>query len=245
VRAARVVGASLAFIPDVQALLSVLGNAPMPLRQPLASLAVDPALGLLVRTSQYAEMGALRLANNQLAVSALDGMDLYPAQGMGCVSLQPGTDLVRAVGACAMPFQTAAVSTAMAAVPVALTVGAVRFEATPEPSGRVEVRHRDEGDRRVLRTVTIADMAPPLALVDLDDDGDPELLGAAAGEPGGPDRLRVFTLRPTALEERPGITTPGPIEAIAAGDLDGDGQREVVVSAADPTRHTSVLWVLP
>lgn len=247
-RAARFTGGSLTFLPDAGSSFAAFASAPMPLRQPLGTIALDPALGVIFRTSQQAVMGALQIAHNQLAATPIDS-DLYPASGLGCAALQAGLDAVRAVGPCGAGAAMTAVSAPTAAVPVSVTLTragvAVRAEAWPDLNGRVEVRLRDAATERTIRTVTVSDIAAPLCLVDLDDDGDVELLGASASEPGAPDRLRVVTIRVDAVEERPGLSTPGPIEAIATGDVDADGLRDVVLSASDPARHASTLWVLP
>ena len=104
--------------------------------------------------------------------------------------------------------------------------------------GRAEIR------RDGAPFTTLDDAASPAALDDLDGDGRAELIVASANAPGTPDRVRVYSLGDRA-EERASIAVPGSIEAVTAGDLDGDGRRELIVSVLDPTRRTSTLWIVP
>jgi hypothetical protein len=94
-----------------------------------------------------------------------------------------------------------------------------------------------------VSTATLTDVAAPFVLDDLDGDGTPELLTASASPWGRPDRVRVFSLE-GRVRQRVEVTVPGAVEALGVGDLDGDGQREIVASVSDSTRGFSTLWIV-
>ncbi len=254
VRIARLAGASLAFATDTGGgWLGALGWTPVPLRQPVGSLAYDAGSHrVLLRTSAQTGMGAVSLSAGAVTVTALPAADLYPAAGYGCVVLAPGgvtvtalvPDCGRAIGSPGPRASLTLANGAVAAVPVALAWADAsgrtrRVEALADGVGGCELRVDGQ------RVAVLTDVAPPLALADLDGDGRVEVLAAGAGNPWAPDRLRVFTLTATGAEERPGLAVPGPVEGIAVGDVDGDGLPEAVVAAQDPQRRATTLWILP
>ncbi|MBI5514228.1 MAG: VCBS repeat-containing protein [Deltaproteobacteria bacterium] len=248
VRVARFTGTTLTFLPEGPrgaASLAALGWAPVPLRQPLGSAAPDAdGRRVLVRTSAQGSLGAVSLNEGAVTVAALGRVDAWPAEGFGCVTLAPGGSTVRGV----LPGCQGAPSPwppgeATAAVPVAR-----EFISIDGTSTRWELRTDGEGSGQVRagdRTFPLADVASPVALEDLDDDGEPELVTASASAPGAPDRLRVFTLTSTGVVPRATQSIPAALEALAVGDLDGDGFREVVAAFRDPQRRTITLWVFP
>jgi hypothetical protein len=243
VRVARMTGASLAFVRDAAGSAGAVARAPVPLRQPLGAAERDAARPIVrYRTSCFAAMGEVSLAAGVARVRSL-GVDLYPAAGLGCVALRAGSHLVAGVVSTCDATPPAPVQGAVAAVPVAyeqtLSDGTLRrWEVRATGAGQAEVRR----DGAVF--ATLDDVAPPALLEDLDGDGRVELVTASASAPGGPDRVRVFSLH-ERVEERAAINVPGSVEALAAGDLDGDGRRELVVSVQDPARRTATLWIVP
>lgn len=243
IRVARFTGTTLAFVPDAPGNVTN-GWAAVPLRQPVGSIDVDTAQRVArVRTSSHAHMSLVEVAQGLVRVRST-GSDLYPLPGGGCVTLRPSSDVVAGVvAACdtTPPVPPDGVS-ALAPVSAQWTAAdgaAHRFEARANGQGTVDVR------RDGAPFATLTDVTAPLVLVDLDEDGRVELVTASASAPGAADRVRVFTLGERAADERPGVSVTGPIEAMAAGDLDGDGHRELVVSVQDPQRRTTTLWILP
>ena len=82
-------------------------------------------------------------------------------------------------------------------------------------------------------------------IADVDRDGTPELLYAAAGAPGDPDTLRVVSLGDD--EKKPKLKkafTAGGVAGIASADLDGNGAAEAVIAVRLVGASRVDLWRL-
>lgn len=241
VHVARLRERSLVFVGDAQgASLAVLGVHPAPLREPLGAMAPDPSRAAVwVRTSAVRALGEVTLSGSRVVVTARAGADVYPTLGGGFARLAARGDRVatRALDPFAAGVGDTVVEGPMNAAFPAWHASGV--SAWADGAGRASLRRAERP------AVTLADVAPPLVLDDLDVDGQPELFAASASAPGAADRVRVFTVTEAGVRERAGIAVPGPLQAMASGDLDGDGAPELVAASRDPERGTTTLHVIP
>jgi len=229
VRVARLQGSSLAFLSDAPG-STLPRHATVPLRQPLGAAVRDTEHAVVrFRSSAHGAFGEVRFIDGAVLVRALD-VDLYPVAGLGCAHVSRTAEVDGLSSNC----------DPTAIVPV-------RFAALPAAYGPWQVRAITVGSAEVLHdgvsTATLTDVAAPFVLDDLDGDGTPELLTASASPWGRPDRVRVFSLE-GRVRQRVEVTVPGAVEALGVGDLDGDGQREIVASVSDSTRGFSTLWIV-
>lgn len=97
-------------------------------------------------------------------------------------------------------------------------------------------------DRRVgARNIGVA-----FAIADVDRDGRPELIAAADGAPGDPDQVTVYPIGDGGAVGKPMFRRKftGGVAAIAAADLDGDGDLEVVAAVRLVGAARIDLWFL-
>jgi hypothetical protein len=90
-----------------------------------------------------------------------------------------------------------------------------------------------------------AGVGTSFAVADVDRDGKPDVLAAAAGAPGDPDTLRVLSLGDD--EKKPRLKkafTAGGIVGIAVGDFDGNGAPEAVIAVRIVGAARVDLWRL-
>ncbi|MCA9519876.1 MAG: VCBS repeat-containing protein [Myxococcales bacterium] len=83
-----------------------------------------------------------------------------------------------------------------------------------------------------------------LAITDLDDDGVPELVQTDASYPTQHDRVTIWQLGRRKLTKRFESPRLAAIVGLACGDIDNDGQLEVVLISFDAQSETTTLHVL-
>jgi len=96
------------------------------------------------------------------------------------------------------------------------------------------------------RTVALDGVGAVIELDDVDTDGAVEVIIAGAGAPGDRDAVAVYTLGPTGLGKQPIFRRgfSGGVVGLAAGDVDGDGDREVVAAVRLAGSRKVDLWLL-
>jgi hypothetical protein len=106
---------------------------------------------------------------------------------------------------------------------------------------------RDEADCPAPRTFAIDKVGIAFAVADVDRDGRPEVITSAASAPGDPDAVTVRTLPASGSKLGKPIFTKkfsGGIGGIAADDVDGDGDIEVIAAVRLPGAERVDLWLL-
>jgi hypothetical protein len=219
-RVARFDARTLAFLPQTWALHSV-GAAGAPPREPLGSMTWEPQ-GIRVRTSAQSQAALLATEGEGLARALRPAGDVWPTSA-GDLRADP---LRAAVSPSADPAMRAAFPAAR---------GNVRVDCDGLGGCAVRVDGVVRG--------TLQNVAPPALMDDLDEDGAVEVVLASASLPDVADRVRVFTLRDGALQERASVAAPGPVLALAAGETP-EG-RVLVIAARDLTRGTVTLLLGP
>jgi len=178
--------------------------------------------GIRVRTSAQSQAALLATEGEGLARALRPAGDVWPTSA-GDLRADP---LRAAVSPAADPAMRAAFPAAR---------GNVRVDCDGLGGCAVRVDGVVRG--------TLQNVAPPALMDDLDEDGAVEVVLASASLPDVADRVRVFTLRDGALQERASVAAPGPVLALAAGETP-EG-RVLVIAARDLTRGTVTLLLGP
>ena len=129
---------------------------------------------------------------------------------------------------------------------------ALRAEAVLGAGGALAVTvavrcDRDEAGCVAERTVTIDRAGVAFTVADVDRDGRPEVITSAASAPGDADAVTVHTIpAPGATLGKPVFTRSfsGGVGGVAADDLDGDGDVEVIAAVRLPGAERVDLWLL-
>ncbi len=192
---------------------SLAVRVPVPMREPLATAAIEPFAaggGLFVGTT---DRGGVALSPDLRASSALAGLPLFFAEGLLCLTPSPGAGGFEAPAfACGGAYHGADLDTGIPrydAVAIARIVardGKSRdVVAARAPDGKVSVRSGDA-------SVTVEGSGGEIAVGDLDLDGVPEVITTLDG---ADDALSVSSWGDEGLRTRLHLPAPAGVRAIA------------------------------
>jgi hypothetical protein len=95
--------------------------------------------------------------------------------------------------------------------------------------------------------VDISGVGVAFDIADVDNDGRPELIASANGVPGEADAVTVRTLDSSATAADPNVFRKGfngGVAGVAAGDVDADGDVDVIAAVRLLGSHRVDLWLL-
>jgi VCBS repeat protein len=230
----------------VRQVLALEGPPPVPRpREPVGALVVADGQ-ILARTSEHAlglvaapDKGLLARAGTFKSYALCALHDANGKQHIAAATLGPG---VSWFAGSAVAFQPAlAMAPALPAKIVAATCGG-GILAVADAEGKLRLwRDGDQAPWIVLDGVGTA-----FQVVDLDADGQLEVVASAYRPPGTGDVLGVWRLAAdgSATLVRRGNPLTGGIVAVAAGDFDGDGLPDIVAAVRLVGSTRSDLWLL-
>ena len=236
---------------------AALGGEPPPLRprDPVGVLAVelaaDGGAALVARSSERAD--AVRLGWRRGRLVELERRAGFPLCG-GSMELAPGRN-----------FFTAA-SAQIAGEPLLAPLPAEFFSAlctgplVDARGGRIEVAALVDLDRVLhvrCRTAAGGECAAATVkgrdydgvgvaaeIADIDNDGVPEVLTTRGGAPGDRDRVSVFSVAGGKVAKVYSKDFHAGVVGLGTGDLDGDGDRDVIVAVRFAGSHHVSFWTL-
>ena len=233
-----------------------LGGEPAPLRprDPVGVLAVDEAPGggllLVARSSDRAD--AARLAWRRGKLVEIDRRPGFPL-------CRGTTDLVAGRNYFAAPAQTEG-DPLLAPLPGEFYSAVCSGPIVDSRGGRIAVVGIVDLDRVLhVRCRTAAGGECTAATVkgrdydgvgvaaeiaDVDNDGMPEVLTTRGGAPGDRDRVSVFSVVAGKVEKVYSKDFHAGVVGLSAGDLDGDGDRDVVVAVRFAGSTHVSFWTL-
>lgn len=81
-------------------------------------------------------------------------------------------------------------------------------------------------------------------IADIDNDGVPEVLTTRGGAPGDRDRVSIYSVKAGKVDKVYSKDFHAGVVGLGAGDIDGDGDREVVVAVRFAGSHHVSFWTL-
>jgi hypothetical protein len=114
-------------------------------------------------------------------------------------------------------------------------------------SATVTVRCDSDEECTPERRFSLSKVGVAFALADVDRDGNPEVITSAANPPGDADTVRVFSLPTSGAKVGKPVFErdfSGGVAGLAAADLDGDGDTEVIAGVRLAGTRKADLWLL-
>ena len=201
-------------------------RAPVPLREPLASVVVSPRVHRGEVFLGSTDRGSVALDAALLAKRQLSGLPIVGADGDACVAPIPDASAFDGPGIACTP----AAPVGKGDPPAVLTLPAPRFDAVAsldlvgkdgsvtqivaarEPSGRLKLRRSDGSGK--TQEAPIEGAGAQVVLADLDLDGYPEVVVSADAPEA--DALIVWSWKSGGLVQRLKYPTKDPVRAVAA-----------------------------
>jgi hypothetical protein len=209
-------------------------------RDPVGALVVGPrdrdgARPLAFRTSEHGQGVLLTYDGAELNLEGT--FSDYPVawdEDLLCTTVAPGRSAFQSAAApCGSLDETPLVAPYYAATDAAVAQpdgSAARLAAAVLADGTVSLSWNG------VALPALGPYGTALAVTDVDDDGDAEVLLSSAADPGPSDELTVLRLGAGGLgEERQRLTVPGAVWVATSGDVDDDGRLELVAVVQTPT----------
>jgi hypothetical protein len=233
-----------------------LGGEPAPVRprDPVGVLAVDTASDggtvLVARSSERAD--AVRLGWQKGRMVELDRRPGFPLCG-GTMELVPGRNYFTGAGAqvggerLLTPLPVGFLSVVCTGPMADARGGRIAVAAIVDLDRVLHVRCRSAAGGECAATVKGRDydgVGVAAEIADIDNDGMPEVMTTRGGAPGDRDRVSVFSVVGGKVAKVYSKDFHAGVVGLGAGDLDGDGDRDVIVAVRFAGSHHVSFWTL-